>query len=56
MYNQNSQIIQESYNVVINNTVYDKDIVESQILTQESIGDDPKDLETTKENPNDRYP
>ena len=30
-----------------------KDIIESQILTQELIGDNPKDLEITKDNPND---
>ena len=30
-----------------------KDIIESQILTQESIGDNLKDLEITKDNPND---
>ena len=39
--------------MVINDTGYDHDIIESQILTQESIGDNPKKLEFTKENPND---
>ena len=38
--------------MVINDTRYDQDIIESQILTQESIEDNPKDLEITKENPN----
>ena len=33
VYNQNSQIIQESSNVVINETGYDQDTLESQILT-----------------------
>ena len=33
IYNQNSQIIQESSNVVINDTVYDQNTIESQILT-----------------------
>ena len=33
VYNQNSQIIQESSNVVINNNGYDQDIIENQILT-----------------------
>ena len=33
MYNQNSQIIQESSNVVIYDNEYDQDIIESQILT-----------------------
>ena len=33
IYNQNSQIIQESSNVVINDIVYDHNTIESQILT-----------------------
>ena len=32
VYNQNSQVIQKSSNVVINDTRYDQDIIESQIL------------------------
>ena len=52
-YNQNSQVIQEYSNVVINDIGYDQDILKSQILTYESIGDNPKDWEITKENPND---
>ena len=40
-YNQNSQIGQESSNMVINNTRYDQDIIESQILTQDPIGNNP---------------
>ena len=39
--------------MVINDTGYDQDIIDNQILTQESIGDNPKVLETTKDNPND---
>ena len=39
--------------MVINDTRYDQDIIESQILTLDSIGDNPKDLEITKDNPND---
>ena len=50
MYNQNSQIIQESSNVVIYDNEYDQDIIESQILTQKSIGDNPKYVEITKDN------
>ena len=38
VYNQNSQIIQESFSVVINDNGYDQDIIKNQILTQESIG------------------
>ena len=53
VYNQNSLVIQESSNVVINDTGYDKDIIDNQFLTQASIGDDPKDLETTNDNLND---
>ena len=48
VYNQNSQVIQESSNVVINDTGYDQDIIDNQILTQESIGDNPKVLESLK--------
>ena len=44
MYNQNSQVIHESSNVVINDISYDQDIIKSQILTQESIGDNPNDI------------
>ena len=33
VYNQNSQVIQKSSNVVINDTGYDKDIIDNQILT-----------------------
>ena len=53
VYNQNSKIIQESSNVVVNDIGYDHDIIESQILTHKSIEDNPKDLEITKENSND---
>ena len=35
VYNQNSQIIQESSNVVINYTRYDKDIIDNPIFTKE---------------------
>ena len=38
---------------VYNDIGYDQDKIENQILTQESIEDNPKDLEVTKENPND---
>ena len=50
MYNQNSQIIQESSNVVIYDNEYDQEIIESQILIQKSIGDNPKYVEITKDN------
>ena len=50
VYNQNSQIIQESSNVIINDIRYDQDIIDNQILTYESIEDNLKDVETTKEN------
>ena len=53
VYNQSSQVIQKSSNVVINDTWYDQDIIESQSLIQDSIEDNPKDLEITKDNPND---
>ena len=53
VYNQNSQVIQESSNAVINDTGYDQDIIDNQTLTQESFEDNPQDLETTKDNPND---
>ena len=53
VYNQYSKVIQESFNVVINDTGYDQDIIESQILTQDSIEDNPKDVDITKDNPND---
>ena len=53
VYNQNSQIIQESSNVVINDIGYDHDIIYNQILTKESIGDNPKDMEIAKDIPND---
>ena len=53
VYNQNSQVIQESSNIVINDIGNDQVIIDNQISTKESIGDNPKDLETTKENPND---
>ena len=43
VYNKNSQIIQESSNMVINDTGYDHNIFDNQILTQKSIGDNPKD-------------
>ena len=39
--------------MVINDTRYDRDIIESQILTKESIEDNPKDVETTIDNPSD---
>ena len=52
MYNQNSQIIKESSNTVINDTRYDQDIIKSQILTYELIKDNPKDVEVTNDNPN----
>ena len=32
-YNQNSQVVQESSNMAINDTRYDKDIIEKQIST-----------------------
>ena len=32
---------------------YDQNIIDNQILTKESIRDNLKDLETTKDNPND---
>ena len=35
--------------MVINDTRYDQDIIENQILTQESIGDNLKDVEITKD-------
>ncbi|KAL6315981.1 hypothetical protein AAG906_014906 [Vitis piasezkii] len=35
VYNQNSQVIQESSNVVINDTGYDQNIIDNQISTQE---------------------
>ena len=53
VYNQNSQVIRESSNIVINDTVYDQDIIDNQILTQESIRDNLKYLETIIETPND---
>ena len=53
MYNQNSQVIQESSNVVINNIEYDRDIIDKSNLAQEITGDNFEDLETTKYNPND---
>ena len=33
VYNQNSQVIQESSNVVINHTRYDQNIIDNQIST-----------------------
>ena len=53
VYNQNSQVIQESSNVVINNIEYDRDIIDKSNLAQEITGDNFEDLETTKYNPND---
>ena len=53
VYNQNLQVIQESSNVVINNTEYDRDIIDKSNLAQELTGDNFEDLETTKYNPND---
>ena len=53
VYNQNSQVIQESSNITINDTRYDQDIIESQIFTYKSIGDNPKDVQIIKDNPND---
>ena len=50
VYNQSSQVIQKSSNVVINDTWYDQDIIESQSLIQDSIEDNPKDLEIKKNN------
>ena len=52
VYNLNSQVIQESSNIVINDTGYDQNIIDNQISTQESIENNPKDLETSKDNPN----
>ena len=52
VYNQNSQVIQDSSNIVINDTGYDHNIIDNQISTQESIENNPKDLETSKNNPN----
>ena len=52
IYNQNSQIIQESSNVVINDTRYDQDIIDIQILTQESIWDNPENVKNIEKNPN----
>ena len=52
VYNQNSQVIQDSSNIVINDTGYDHNIIDNQISTQESIENNPKDLETSKDNPN----
>ena len=52
VYNQNSQVIQDSSNIVINDTGYDQNIIDNQISNQESIEDNPKDLETSKNNPN----
>ena len=52
VYNLNSQVIQESSNIVINDTGYDQNIIDNQISTQESIENNPKDLETSKNNPN----
>ena len=53
VYNQNSQVIQKSSNIVINDTGYDQDVIDNQILTQESIRDNLKYLETIIETPND---
>ena len=53
VYNQNSQVIQESSNITINDTRYDQDIIESQTFTYKSIGDNPKDVQIIKDNPND---
>ena len=39
--------------MVINDTGYDHNIFDNQILTQKSIGDNPKDSKITKYNPND---
>ena len=52
VYNLNSQVIQESSNIVINDTGYDHNIIDNQISTLESIENNPKDLETSKNNPN----
>ena len=53
VYNQNSHIVQESSNVVINDIGYDHDVlIENQILTQELIGDNPKNVEIIEDNPN----
>ena len=52
VYNQNSQVIQDSSNIVINDTGYDHNIIDNQISTQESIENNPKDLETSIDNPN----
>ena len=49
VYNLNSQVIQESSNIVINDTGYDQNIIDNQISNQESIEDNPKDLETYKD-------
>ena len=54
VYNQNSQIIQKSSNVVINYIRYDQNIIDNQILTQVSIWDN-QDVETIKQNLNDIY-
>ena len=51
--NQNSQVIQEYYNVVINNTRYGQEIIEGQISIQESIRGNLEIVETIKDNPND---
>ena len=53
VYNQNSQIIQESSYVVINDTGYNHDIRESQILTQELNEDNLENVEILEYNPND---
>ena len=39
--------------MVINDTRYEQDVIDNQIITLETIGINPKDLKTTKDNPND---
>ena len=39
--------------LILHDARYDQNIINNQILTYESIGDNPKDLQTTKDNPTD---
>ena len=47
-YNQNSQVVQESSNMAINDTRYDKDIIENQISTQDLDDENSKKCEKCK--------
>ena len=50
VYNQNSQVIQESSNVAINDCVY-HDIIENEYLTLETIGDNPENVDNIENHP-----